>query len=100
MEINSKPVNDLTKNMVESILQVTLESYNVNTNIRAKEVVKVLDRDQLNIFQDSVEKQLIKSYEKRRIASLTDTEPLDNGLSLDLGHYPLSPWLNKANNIG
>ncbi len=92
---------DASKNMIKALIQINLESHNVNQNITADEVYEMLDPEQLQVFRDSLERGLIKNVEsgispRRSILKNTPSKPS----TFEMGSYPMKPWLNKINNPG
>lgn len=55
--------NEIAKNLIKNLLQISLELHNVNTNINADEVFAMLDSDQLQIYKDSIDSKLKKSMD-------------------------------------
>jgi hypothetical protein len=71
--------------MIQVLIQVALEQHNVNTNISAADVYEILDQDQLQIFRDSMEWNLIRTTSSSHLA-------------FELGNYPMKPWINTEDN--
>ena len=90
--------------MIQVLIQVALEQHNVNTNISASEVYDMLDQEQLQMFRDAMEWNLIrqvddklsprKSLMKRSLGSTAS----NSHLTFELGNYPMKPWINAEDN--
>ncbi|CDW86046.1 UNKNOWN [Stylonychia lemnae] len=89
---------DKRKQLVLSILNVTLETYNINHTLTAEEFYDLLDPQQLKIFATNIEKSFIQQFDRQNLNripfEMSSYEPQDNCFMLDLGHYPLTPFLN------
>lgn len=81
----------------------------MNHSIKAEDVYDMLDPDQLQIFRDTIDQQLIKAVESglsprrpshfmRSNASGSTLSNAGRGVNIDFGNYPLKPWINKKDN--
>lgn len=84
--------------MVKCLIQINLEQHNVNKNISSEDVFHMLDPEQLNIFRDSMEKQLIKAVDAGISPRRQITRNQNKPLNMDFGNYPMKPWINKLDN--
>lgn len=90
---------EASKSMIKCLLQVALEQHNVNTNITPDQVYEMLDPEQLQVFTDSMEWQLIKSVDFRN-SPRRSMGKKSSKLNIELGNYPLKPWINSKDNPG
>ena len=93
------------RNLILASLQITLEAYNLNLRIKPEEVYSFLNYQELKKYDQSLERNLLSKIQtKRSSAELRKSKSSDlssqssRALHLDLGHYPLSPWLNQVDN--
>ena len=61
----------------------------------------MLDSDELSFLKENIEKKFTKTLELRSTQvfkkPIENDERLAECFEFDIGHYPLTPWLNKSN---
>ena len=87
--------------MLLQMLKCTLIAYKIDEMIKPEEVYLILDSVQMHILKENMEKKLTQTLELRKtqvgfLRPLENDERLQECFDFDLGHYPLTPWLNKG----
>lgn len=92
--------NETKHNIILEMLKCTILSYKIDENLQADEVYKLLNREQLQILKDNIEKSFTSTLEDRKTQAsrmpLENDERLTQCFEFDLGPYPLTPWFNKT----
>jgi hypothetical protein len=83
------------------MLNCTLTAMRVNQTIKAEEVYQMLDGVQMHILKENIEKKLSITLEERRTRGpfakpLEADEKLNECFDFDMGHYPMTLWLNNS----
>lgn len=86
--------------MLLEMLKCSLVTVKVDETIKAEEVYQMFDSVQMHILKENIEKKLTYTLEARKTQQFNMPIEADERISecfeFDLGHYPLTPWLNKS----
>lgn len=83
---STDPAND----MMCTVIQFSLSQYKVKEDVKAKDILKSIDKEELEEYKKHFQLNLMRSFNNKK-----SLDRFKQNLGIDLGHYPLTPWQDQ-----